>query len=172
MQWTASNKLALTAFLMVLLMFSCTPKQTSEYTGSHSTQRIRIVWQKCYAIYNLSTKGISPQKAQMVCDCFVDAVRKKYDSKYIEKQATQGYLDREYEDTVNRLGEECSIDPFQSIQFSNYQMRLHDKKFVYSSFNYDSSFNLFHQSKLFNHWQDLQSRGAIGTEVPSKEHLF
>ena len=173
MQWTASSKLTFIVILTFFLMVSCATKTDSRFTGSHDTETIRTTWYKCFQIYNLNTKGVNPYKAVIVCDCFVDSVREKYEYSYIEKQIKQGYQDPDYEEKMNRLGDECAENPTpQSIRFWNNQMRLYVKKLVYNNSSFNSNFDLFHQSKLFNHWQDLQSRGTIGIEVPRKEHLF
>jgi len=97
---------------LILLIYSCTSKVETPFSGTYKTELIRGSWIRCSVFTSLSDpKNMTQDKVANICDCFIDQLRSKYDEHFIKEQieqkTTTGKFDPEYESTVNQYGDEC-----------------------------------------------------------------
>ncbi len=87
--------------VVLLLVFLNTPLLGSNtYTGTFSTQTIRLLWMACYQGI-MSVDPTNPHYNGALCDCVVNTTREKFTSDQVKKY--QGAtMQRKYTEMANR----------------------------------------------------------------------
>ena len=87
--------------VVLLLVFLNTPLLGSNiYTGTFSTQTIRLLWMACYqGVTSVNATNLEYNGA--LCDCVVNTTREKYTAEEVKKQ--QGIkMQNNYTDMANK----------------------------------------------------------------------
>ncbi len=92
----------LTALLLPVSIYGSKQKDPDRYSGTYSTQAIRILWMGCWQGANQKNASNTDTNG-VVCDCIMDKTRKRFTYQYI-KFAPSGEMQSKYAG----MAEECT----------------------------------------------------------------
>ena len=89
-------------FLMglLLLIMSSSPLVSKEYTGTFSTQTIRLLWMACYQ-GTMNVDPSNPHYNGSLCDCVVNKTRENFKAEEVKK-LHGATMQRKYTEMANQ----------------------------------------------------------------------